>query len=125
MMMTTILLIDDDPDEFEIFKKALEKLPSDFLCRYASDTEQALRMLADSVPDFIFSDYNMPKENGLALLSRIRQMNLSRVPFVLYSTSIDKELRERAYALGASYCLKKPVNLSLLSERLKQILNPG
>ncbi|HVY76496.1 MAG TPA: response regulator [Puia sp.] len=120
-MKLNILLIDDDPDEFDIFSKALENLKYSFVFRYARDTEEALGVMADFVPDFIFSDYNMPKEDGLAFLRRLKRSNFSNIAFVLYSTTINKELQEKANSLGASYWLKKPNSLAELAEKLKNV----
>ncbi len=64
-MKKHILLIDDDVDELKIFNDALEELPGNFKCTYASNAYQAMDMLKFIHPHFIFIDYNLPAMNGI------------------------------------------------------------
>jgi DNA-binding response OmpR family regulator len=122
-MLKHILLIDDDKDELEILNNALEAAGIEGLCTWASDAEQALVMLQDSIPDAIFLDLNMPRINGLACLKEIKKIKeLVNIPVILYSTCINDETRKRASETGASWCIQKTVSVMALAKDLNTIL---
>jgi len=122
-MEKMILLIDDDEDEFEVFREALHEAQFACHCIFAKTAEQALNLLYYTVPDFIFLDYNMPRINGLNCLSKIKQItNLRDVPVILYSTGMTEELSKNAISLGAHLCIKKPNQFQTLARILRQVL---
>jgi CheY-like chemotaxis protein len=122
-MQKNILLIDDDEDELEIFTEALNKLPHSFNCSQAKSTEQAIELLPQFFPRYIFIDFNMPKKNGLECLQELRQLKeLDKVQFIIYSNYIDEQTNKQAISLGATACMKKPYMTSVLAQRLKEIL---
>jgi len=57
------------------FRDAWCRVPDDadgFKCTYAGSTVQAIEMLKFFVPDYIFTDFIIPRMNGLDLLRYIR-----------------------------------------------------
>jgi PleD family two-component response regulator len=128
-MTKTILLIDDDEDELEIFNGALTQVPFPIECTQATSTEEGLKMLKTFKPDYIFVDYNMPRQNGLVCLEEIKKIHeLENIPVILYSNYIDSEMEKKAMKLGATLCMKKPFMTGILARKLKEIftgeLNP-
>ena len=121
-MNKTILLIDDDEDELEIFTGALTQVPFPIECKQATSAEDGLNMLKTFRPDYIFVDYNMPKQNGLACLEEIKKLSeLKAIPVILYSNYIDPEMEKKAMALGATLCMKKPFMTGILARKLKEL----
>jgi|SRR3954469_2675715 len=110
----TVLLIDDDEDEHVWFKEALDIYDNTIACLSAYDCSQALHILKETHPDFIFSDFNMPGYNGLECLQRIKCIPaLKDIPVYIYSASkATKEERSKALELGAEEWLYKPANLN-------------
>src|SRR6476619_7068217 len=91
-MTKEILLIDDDADELEVFSEALRSVDKNFQCSQARDLNEALEFLTYSSPAYIFIDYNMPKINGLEVVSEIKKMEkLANSKIVLYSNYISKK----------------------------------
>ena len=122
-MQKHILLIDDDGDELDILRNALERAGIKSVCAWVPDAEQAIQVLQDTIPDFIFLDLNMPKINGLTCLKEIRKMKrLINIPIILYSTSINEETRKKASETGASWCIQKKMTVTDLAEDLSNIL---
>ncbi|MCK7556625.1 response regulator [Chitinophaga sedimenti] len=118
-----ILIIDDDRDELEIFREALQGIPAMYNCSYAQSPEEALNLLADASPDYIFIDYNMPRTNGIECLIAIKKLEQLRdTPLIIYSNSISEETRRNAYHLGAANCIVKPPTINILTAMLKDIL---
>jgi CheY-like chemotaxis protein len=121
-----ILLIDDDPDEFEFFLNALEKIPGLFDCSYAISADAAFSLLEELHPDYIFIDMNMPAINGLECTEKLKKMSaVSDIPVFIYSTGYSEMLRERAELAGASCCVKKPSNPQTLVNMLMALHERG
>jgi PleD family two-component response regulator len=121
-MKKTILLIDDDEDELEIFNGALKQVPFTIECSQALSTEEGIKLLKTFKPDYIFVDYNMPKQNGLICLEGIKKMDdLKTTPVILYSNYIDGEMEKKAMTLGATLCMKKPFMTGILARKLKEL----
>jgi DNA-binding NarL/FixJ family response regulator len=117
-----LLLIDDDPDEFDFFLDAINKLQGLFECSYAVSAEAAYELLKEYKPDYIFVDMNMPKINGLECIATILDRNLApQVPLFVYSTSADPLMQQRAMHLGASGCYKKSGHPNALVEILRSL----
>lgn len=118
-----LLLIDDDPDEFDIFMDALRAAGLNFRYSSALRVKEALEMLQRLIPDYIVLDYNMPKINGLECLAEIKSMQqLKHVPVVMYSASMDEEQVKMAMRLGAAGCIKKPYDMRMLASLLQPFL---
>ena len=122
-MTNDILLIDDDADELEVFNQALHSIDRTIRCMHAKDLEEALEILHDCSPGYVFIDFNMPKTNGLQCLAEIKKLkSLEKSKIVLYSNYIDDAMSSAAMKLGAFKCVKKPNMINLLARRLKEIL---
>ena len=87
----------------------------------AQDGEAGLAMALEVKPDLIFCDVMMPRKDGFAVLSVIRQdANNSKVPFYFLSASAEPERLELAMQSGAMGYLTKPFNLTQLHEILSR-----
>lgn len=113
-----VLLVEDNPDDVTIVKRAMRK--SDLKCDLyvASDGEEALDMLARKGefedtprPDLVLLDINLPKINGLEVLAKIKQDDqLKRIPVIVLTISEREEDMARAYDSGAASYMTKPVD---------------
>lgn len=123
----TIFLIDDDPDDQEIFGQALQKIDRTIEFVQALGADQALEKMACSrheVPHIIFLDINMPRISGFQLLGLIKQMpHYQQVPVVMYSTSSRPEDIRRATELGAAYYISKHSSFDLLCKDIVHMLD--
>jgi CheY-like chemotaxis protein len=119
-MTKHILLIDDDPDEIDIFIGAFRDAGQDFKYDTVSSSVEALKFLRNTAPDYIILDYKMPKMNGLECLVEIKKMPaLDGVPVVLYSSSLDEDIIETAQILGVAGCVVKPFDMRTLPSLLQ------
>jgi CheY-like chemotaxis protein len=125
-MKKYILFIDDDTDELMIFLDAINKVPGDYKCTYASSPDQAIEFLKCAVPDFIFVDYNLPKLNGLQFLSILKsERKLDHVSKFLYSNRITEDVSKMAKVLGATGCIEKTDTVGILAVELMSIFQAG
>lgn len=117
-----ILLVEDDPDDQELTKRALRSSKLLNTLKIVNDGEQALDYLyqrgdfADSEaaprPELILLDLNMPKLDGRSVLTRIKQdPELRSIPVVILTTSSREEDVARSYHLGVNSYITKPVRM--------------
>jgi len=122
-MKYSILLVDDDEDEFDLFMEALHRTNLQYDCIFSKNAEKAIHLLYYTIPDFIFIDYSMPKINGLKFITEIKKLKtIQDVPIILYSSEITDNLAKNAMAQGASLCVKKPYEIKTLTKILLNIL---
>jgi CheY-like chemotaxis protein len=100
------LVIDDSIVIHKLFRLILGQVPLVF----AADGLEALRRLAENPDvDLIFLDINMPKMNGLELLSKIKaDAGLAAIPIVIISTEGKEQDVIRGLKAGAAAYVKKP-----------------
>ncbi|WP_346317545.1 response regulator [Chitinophaga sp. YIM B06452] len=121
------LLIDDDRDDQEIFKLALQDINGEVFCLTADDGVKGLQMLQQEenfVPTYIFLDLNMPRMTGRDCLNAIKSNPLlADIPVVIYSTSSDPKDIQDTKAMGAADYVVKQYSISSLKEILKRYFN--
>ena len=118
-----ILVVDDEKDIQTLFEQRFRKELKNGIVEFAFafSGEEALQYLAehDHEAVLILSDINMPGMSGLELLRQINQKFLQPPPVVMMITAYgDAENYNQAVQLGADDFLTKPVDFSLLKEKL-------
>ena len=119
-----ILVVDDETDVKVLFEQRFRKEVKEKQVEFefAFSGEEALEYLSklDNEVVLILSDINMPGMTGLELLAHIKQKYHEPPPVVMMITAYgDEENYNRAKQLGADDFLTKPVNFTLLKEKLK------
>lgn len=119
-----ILFVDDDKEDYEMFCDAAQTLNPNLRCIHAIDGQQALDLLSNVIPDFIFLDINMPVMGGEECLIRIKQKKAWRqIPVIIYSTTRHPNEIKTFKMLGAQDFIAKPPVFNELVLSLKPILN--
>lgn len=121
-----ILVVDDEKDMQTLFEQRFRKeiRNGEMEFYFACSGEQALQYLTqhDHEAVLILSDINMPGMTGLELLKQIKQKFASPPPVVMMITAYsDDENYKQAMSLGADGFITKPIDFSLLKEKLKII----
>jgi CheY-like chemotaxis protein len=121
-----ILVVDDEKDVQVLFEQRFRKEIRDglFTFIFAFSGEEALNYLnaLNHEAVLILSDINMPGMSGLELLRRIKESVFTPPPVVMMITAYgDADNYNQAKTLGADDFLTKPVDFSLLKEKLKSI----
>jgi two-component system, chemotaxis family, response regulator Rcp1 len=116
--LAEILLVEDDPADALLMRRALAQSRLSLNITWVEDGEEALDYLQtpgrDGAvrPDLILLDLNMPKKSGHVVLAEIRDdPNLTDLPVVILTTSKAEEDVARSYALHANAYIAKPVGL--------------
>ena len=122
-----ILVVDDEKDIRTLFeqrfRKEIRDHEMDFAFAYSG--EEALKYLNHHVHEavLILSDINMPGMSGLDLLREIKQTFENPPPIVMMITAYgDAENYSQAMKLGADDFLTKPLDFSILKEKLKNLV---
>ena len=121
-----ILVVDDERDIQTLFeqrfRKEIREKSLEFV--FAFSGEDALTYLNGHEHEavLILSDINMPGMSGLELLGHIKQKYHKPPPMVMMITAYgDAENFKIAKELGADDFLTKPIDFTLLKEKLKTI----
>ena len=119
-----ILAVDDEKDMKTLFEQRFRKEIKTGIVEFAfaSSGEEALIYLEANNHEavLILSDINMPGMSGLELLQHIKQRFCSPPPVVMMVTAYgDAENYNNAIRLGADDFLTKPIDFTLLKQKLK------
>ena len=119
-----ILVVDDEKDMQALFEQRFRKDIREQKVNFAFATsgEEALSYLRsnDKESISILSDINMPGMTGLELLQQIRRDHPTPPPAVMMITAYgDRQNYETAMRLGADDFFTKPIDFTLLREKLK------
>ncbi len=128
----TILMADDDEDDYMLVREALAESRLAIDLRIVRDGEELMDYLyrqgryADPNisphPGLILLDLNMPKKDGREALREIKNdPELRSIPVVVLTTSKAEEDIYRTYNLGANSFIIKPVTFAALVEVMKAI----
>ncbi len=117
----TVLYIDDDQDDREVFQEAVFSIDPKILCYFANDGEAGMNSLRTMIvmPDLIFVDVNMPVMDGKQfLLEAKRTQGIEGIPIIMYSTTTNEAEIKLYSRLGAFDFIIKPGSFN----ELRQIL---
>lgn len=97
-----ILLIDDDADDVDIIEQAINDIGYDNKLVWLKDCGEAWDYLQSTPeqPFIILCDMNLPKQSGLEFKKELDadpKLRRKSIPFVFYSTSVDRATVNRAY----------------------------
>ena len=119
-----LLNIDDDPEDLDIFFRAVKTINPLAKCLLARNAKEALNFLKDTLlPDYIFLDIRMPALDGKTVLTELRKnKKLKSVPVIMYSTTINERDIEEYTSLGANQFLNKSGDFQGLCNSLRNVL---
>ena len=119
----TLLCIDDDPDDRDLFQEALKVIDHTSVCVAASNGREGLFILNNVLPDCIFLDLNMPGMDGMETLRHIRKdKRFQSVPVYILSTSNNRYELEICKTLGATNWLVKPDSFTELISEIRAVI---
>ncbi len=121
--MDTVLIVDDDPGALLLIKAILAN--EDYRLLTAADGEEARLMLEQEPEQFlaVVLDWDMPRMNGLELLSWIKaQPGLEDIPVILQTAMDSPEQIRQGIDAGAFYYLTKPFDKELLHSVVRAAL---
>ena len=128
------LLVDDNPDDVALMLRVLGRadIATEDEVVVARDGSEALDYVfatgayagrdADLLPQVIFLDLKMPKQDGLEVLRRLRADPRTKlVPVVILTSSDEAGDVAQSYHLGANSYVRKPEDFTQFSEAVRQL----
>ena len=125
-----ILLVEDNPDDEALTRRALAKNNIQHEVRVARDGAEALDLLFGNgayagqaiVPEVVLLDLKLPKVDGLEVLRRIRANERTRLlPVVILTSSREERDLVSGYGLGANSYIRKPVDFDSFMSAVGQL----
>lgn len=117
MKQIKILLVDDEVEFVNTLSERIKMRNLD--SEVALNGEEAMRIVADEVPDVMVLDLKMPGINGMEVLKQIRS-KYPQVQVIMLTGHGSEKDEEKARNLGAFEYLSKPVGLDDLIGHIKE-----
>ncbi len=132
MIGTTILLVEDNPDDEALTLRAMKKNNIKNEIVVAHDGVEALDYLfatggfagrdVGDTPQLILLDLKLPKIDGLEVLRRLRADPRTKfIPVVILTSSKEEQDLISSYSLGANSYVRKPVDFTQFMEAVRQL----
>lgn len=123
-MGISFLIVDDSLNIRAFIKKTLNMTDIDIKDIYeASNGEEAIEILKEKCVDFVLTDINMPKMDGLSMIKNIKcQEKFRDMKIIIISTEGSREKILEGVKMGASGYLKKPFGPEEIMELLQELM---
>jgi diguanylate cyclase (GGDEF)-like protein/PAS domain S-box-containing protein len=116
-----VLIVDDDAGGRRLTRATLMR--AGFETSEAADGAQALEAMRELLPDLVLMDVSMPVMDGFTCCAELRKLpGGQRVPVVMMTGLDDVQSIERAFEVGATDFITKPINWPILSHRVRYML---
>jgi CheY-like chemotaxis protein len=117
--MARILFVDDDPYTLLTLTKATEVLGHEAVV--ASNSQEALVLVAEQPPDLIFTDMRLSNMEGTTLIRLVKEHeNNADIPIFVLSASPNENAVKRAEEAGAVAYLDKPLRMQTLLDIIEE-----
>ena len=117
----SVLVIDDDPDDYLFVRDAIQQLNNGIKVHYLDSCEDAYRF-KDHRIDLVLLDINMPAHDGFQWLKGIRANGYSTLPIIMYTNSSLPAHIRKAYEEGADLYFVKPDNFYALKSAIAALI---
>ncbi len=117
--MQRILVVDDGEINRELLRNILEE---DYEVSLAADGEEAVERLKEyqGQTAAVLLDLHMPKMDGFAVISRLKEKGwLRRIPVLVISSEDDAQIETRCLEMGVLDFIHKPFEASIVKNRVK------
>ena len=120
-MARMIMTVDDSTSMRQMVKATLLSAGYDVV--EASDGQEALEYARENPVDLVITDVNMPRMDGITLVSELRQLPAYRLtPVLLLTTESSMDKKMEGKKAGATGWIVKPFNPAQLLATLARVL---
>jgi len=116
-----ILYIEDNPENRMLMRRVL--MAEGYDIEDAVDGQSGMQKAAESPPDLILMDINLPEIDGYEVTARLKQLpNMQGVPIIAVTANVMKGDREKTLAAGCDGYIQKPIDIDLLPSQIESFL---
>ncbi len=125
-----VLLVEDNPNDILLAKRAFKKFCLDSKIIVAHDGIEALEYLlgngdengCKALPAVVLLDLKMPRMNGIETLQEIRKhRKTANLPVIILTSSDEEQDMIRSYKFGANSYIRKPIDYNKFQELVQQL----
>jgi CheY-like chemotaxis protein len=122
MVRAKILLVDDEKDFLDSWKKLLESV--DYDVKIASSGKEAIELVKQEKPDIVFTDLVMPGMDGVEVCKTIKKLypDVHVVYISGYPTELEKNQMNFIKAGGTEMYLRKPLYKEEVFEAINKLI---
>jgi DNA-binding NtrC family response regulator len=117
----TILVIDDSNTALLLMEYVLSD--AGYRTHISTCVKDAIAFLEKEIPDMVLLDLSMPEISGYDFLNMRTKLHLENTPILAVSAYDSEDSVKTALTLGALEFIPKPIQVDLLLEKIKVILN--
>lgn len=118
----TVLIADDNIEFTMTLASYLEQDDQMEVIGTAKNGEEAFEMIVNTRPDIVLLDVIMPHLDGLGVLEKLNAINLEKYPLCVMLSAVGQDkITQRAIELGAQYYVVKPIDITVLIKRIKDL----
>ncbi|WP_048602240.1 sporulation transcription factor Spo0A [Rubeoparvulum massiliense] len=115
-----ILLADDNREFVQLLQEYINRQDDMEVVGVAYNGNEVLEILEDQEVDLMVLDIIMPYLDGIAVLERMKGMDLPIQPKIIMLTAFgQEEITKRTMELGADYYILKPFDMEMLVDRIR------
>jgi CheY-like chemotaxis protein len=119
-----LVFCEDDPTIQKLIQVALRTSGHELYV--ASNGTECLSLIEKVLPNIVFSDVSMPDMDGMQLCAVLKdRSNLSHIPVILMTASVQRLQVEEGYRHGARGYLMKPFSMPELRAKIEEYLSPA
>ena len=123
-MNTSILVVEDNPDNLKLLAWALQDAGYEFAA--VDSAEKALALLEEEVFDLVLMDILLPGMNGKEAARRLRRdPRFASLPIIAVTAHATKEEEQRIRDCGFTAIRTKPIDEADLLQTIQAILRPA
>lgn len=121
MQKSTILVVDDEPNNLQLMRQLLR---DDFQLFFAKNGQHALELANRYQPNLILLDVMMPEMDGYQTCNALKRSPLTRdIPIIFVTAMSDTGNEQQGLDLGAVDYVTKPISPAILLSRIKTHLS--
>ncbi|WP_096153485.1 MULTISPECIES: sporulation transcription factor Spo0A [Bacillus] len=125
-MKMKVCIVDDNRELVSLLDEYISAQDDMEVVGVAYNGQDCLHVLEEKNPDILVLDIIMPHLDGLAVLEKMRELNMPKHPNVIMLTAFGQEdVTKKAVDLGASYFILKPFDMENLVNHIRQISGKG
>ncbi|MBS4173409.1 sporulation transcription factor Spo0A [Bacillus sp. FJAT-49736] len=126
MKKIKVFVVDDNRELVSLLEEFISSQDDMEIAGAAYNGSECLELIEEAAPDVLILDIIMPHLDGLGVLEKLKELNLSAMPNVIMLTAFGQEdVTKKAVELGASYFILKPFDMENLASQIRQVSGKG